>query len=90
MKNNQIDQKDEKAENKLTTTENIKDLLYTNKKILDSFILENSQKKEKHFRTLKEIEIIQEYEKNLLKLLENCPPEILKKLINDENINITK
>lgn len=77
-------------ENNKINSENINDLLYSNKKIIDSYILENTQKKDKHFRTLKEIEIIEEYERNLLKLLDSCPSELFKKLINETNLNTTK
>ncbi len=59
------------------------ELLLTNKDIINSLILENCQKKDKSFITVKELEIIQNYENNLLKLLEICPPEMIKSLMKD-------
>ena len=59
------------------------ELLLTNKEIINSLVLENTQKKDKSFISIKELEVIKEYENNLLKILENCPPQILKSLMEE-------
>ncbi len=59
------------------------EILINNKEIIDTLILENSQKRDKSFISVKEIEIMKEYENNLLKLLEDCPPKLLSTLIQD-------
>ena len=57
------------------------DLLLNNKEIINSLILENSQKKDKSFISIRELEILKDFESNLLKVMETCPPSILQKLI---------
>lgn len=57
------------------------DLLLSNKEIINMLILENTQKKDKSFISIRELEILKEFESNLLKAMETCPPSILKKLI---------
>jgi len=66
--------------NKLNYEIDKNEVLMNNKEIINSLILENSQKKDKSFISIKELEIIREYETNLIKLLENCPPKIIKKI----------
>lgn len=63
------------------------ELLLKNKEILNTLVLENSQRKDKSFISIKELEIIKEYESNLMKLLENCPPKILKGLATETNLD---
>lgn len=62
------------------------ELLLMNKEIINSLILENTQKKDKSFISIKELEIIKEYESNLMKLLEQCPPKILKSIIDETSL----
>jgi hypothetical protein len=57
------------------------DLFLSNKEIINSLILENSQKKDKSFISIRELEILKEYESNLLNIMESCPPSLLKQLI---------
>jgi|LauGreDrversion4_2_1035121.scaffolds.fasta_scaffold168775_2 hypothetical protein len=57
------------------------DLLLSNKEIINSLILENSQKKDKSFISIRELEILKEYESNLLLIMETCPPNLLKQLV---------
>ena len=64
----------------------IDELLLDNKEILNQLIIENNQRKEKSFITMKELEIIRNFEQNLLKLIEKCPPNELRDLIDDEKI----
>ena len=58
-------------------------LLLQNKEIINSLILENHHKKDKSYITTKELDFIREYENNLIKLCEECPPNLLKKLIEE-------
>jgi hypothetical protein len=62
---------------------NKEELLLQNREIINSLILENNQKKDKSFITTKELEFIKEYETNLLKLLENCPPGVLQSILQE-------
>ena len=61
----------------------VEELLMNNKEILNTLVLENTQKKDKSFISIKELEIIKDYESNLLQILENCPPQILKSLLEE-------
>jgi hypothetical protein len=58
-------------------------LLLQNKEIINALILENHHKKDKSYITTKELDFIREYENNLIKLCEECPPNLLKKLIEE-------
>ena len=58
-------------------------LLLQNKEIINSLILENHHKKDKSYITTKELDFIREYENNLIKLCEECPANLLKKLIEE-------
>ncbi len=71
--------------NDKSTASEIDELLLENRETLNQLIIENSQRKEKSFITVKEIEIIRQFEKNLLKLIEKCPPEVLKDMENIKN-----
>jgi len=71
--------------NDKSTASEIDELLLENRETLNQLIIENSQRKEKSFITVKELEIIRHFEKNLLKLIEKCPPKVLKDLINDDD-----
>ncbi len=59
------------------------ELLLQNKEILNNLILENLHRKDKSFLAIKELEIIRDYESNLLKLIENCPPLLVKSLLHE-------
>ncbi len=59
------------------------EILLNNKEIINTLILENTQKKDKSFISIKELEIIKDFESNLIKLLEKCPPKILKEIISE-------
>ena len=71
--------------NDKTEVSEIDELLLENRETLNQLIIENTQRKEKSFITVKELEIIRQFEKNLLKLIEKCPPAVLKDLINDDD-----
>ncbi len=59
------------------------ELLLKNKEIMNNLILENLHRKDKSFLTIKELEIMKDYESNLLRLMENCPPVLLKSLLHE-------
>jgi hypothetical protein len=58
-------------------------LLLQNKEIINMLILESNHKKDKSYLSIKELEFFREYENNLMKLCENCPPVILKQLLEE-------
>ncbi len=64
----------------------VEELLLNNKEILNSLILENTQKKDKSFISIKEVEIIKEFESNLLEILGNCPPQVLRSLLEETSV----
>ena len=57
------------------------ELLLRNKEILNSLVFENLHRKDKSFLSIKELEIIKDFESNLLKLIENCPPILVKNIM---------
>jgi hypothetical protein len=59
------------------------ELLLKGRDILNTLIVENLHRKEKSFISVKEVEILKEYESNLLELVEKCPPEMMKRLLNE-------
>lgn len=61
-------------------------LLIQNKEIINSLILESFNKKDKSLITTKELDFIKEYENNLIKLCEECPPILLKKIIEETSL----
>ena len=69
--------------NKLINKIDKEQLLMQNKEILNSMIVENLHKKDKSFITTKELEFIKEFENNLVKLCVDCPPNLLKKIIEE-------
>ena len=78
MLNNDL--KNNSVNNNIITNE---ELLLKNKEIMNNLILENLHRKDKSFLTIKELEIMKEYESNLLTLMENCPPILLKTLLHE-------
>jgi hypothetical protein len=57
------------------------ELLLKNREIINNLVLENLHRKDKSFLTIKELEIMRDYESNLLRLMENCPPLLVKSLM---------
>lgn len=61
----------------------IDEMLLTNQEIFNKLIIENSKRKEKLFITVREIDLIKEIEKNLINLIEMCPPVKAKEILNE-------
>jgi len=59
------------------------EILLNNKEIINNLIVENHQKKDKSFISIRELEYIREYEGNLIRLLESCPPNILRAVLKE-------
>jgi len=75
-------------ENKNEKSTEIDELLFENKEMFNNLILEQNNKKDKIFISHKELDLISSFEKNLIKLIENCPPQKFKQLLIDsENSN---
>jgi hypothetical protein len=65
------------------------ELLLKNKEMINNLIFENNNRKDKSYLTIKELENMKDFESNLIKVLENFPPYLVKKLIeetSDENM----
>ena len=67
-------------DNKKLSQNEIDELLIENKEILNGLILEQNNKKDKIYTSYKELDIICNFERNLIKLIEKCPPNVLKEL----------
>ena len=68
--------------------ENNNELLIKNKELISNLILENNNRKDKSYLTIKELEYMKDFETNLIKIMENFPPHLVNKLIEettDEN-----
>jgi hypothetical protein len=59
------------------------DVLTKNRDLISSLIMENYHKKDKSFISVKELELMREFESNLVKIFENCPPSLVAQLINE-------
>jgi len=63
--------------------DNNNDLLIKNKELINNLILENNNRKDKSYLTIKELEYMKDFESNLLNILENFPPQLVKKLMEE-------
>lgn len=63
--------------------DNNNELLLKNKELINNLILENNNRKDKAYLTIKELEYMKDFESNIVKILENFPPHIVKKLIEE-------
>lgn len=59
------------------------ELLLKNKDLINNLILENNNRKDKSYMTIKELEYMKDFESNLLKILENFPPHLVKKMMEE-------
>lgn len=65
------------------------ELLLKNKELINNLILENNNRKDKSYLTIKELEYMRDFESNIVKILENLPPSVVRQLIqetSDEHI----
>lgn len=85
--NNDSDKLNTKNNNLDKKVNNISELLLNNKEIISSLFLENQQRKDKSLITVKEMEIILEFESNLMLLVEKCPPKMLKDLVESVELD---
>jgi hypothetical protein len=83
MQSNLNNDNNHKSNNKQLSKKDKDELLLQNSEILNTLILENYQKKDKSFITYKEMDIIKDFEQNLITLIGNCPPKILKTLMEE-------
>ena len=71
-------------ENKsINSKDSINEILLNNKEIFNSLIVENMNRKEKSFITVKELDLIKQFETNLIKLVNMCPPKEIEKICNE-------
>ncbi len=80
---------DQKKHNSQYYYELNNELLLKNKELINNLILENNYRKDKSYLTIKELEYMRDFESNLIKILENYPPHLVKNLIEEtteENI----
>jgi hypothetical protein len=71
-------------ENKsIKSKDSIDEILLNNKEIFNSLIIENMNRREKSFITVKEIDLIKQFENNLIKLVNMCPPKKAEKILNE-------
>ena len=79
-------------ENKsIKSKDSIDEILLNNKEIFNSLIIENMNRREKSFITVKEIDLIKQFENNLIKLVNMCPPKKAEKILNEiSNLSIDK
>ena len=69
-------------ENKsIKSKDSIDEILLNNKEIFNSLIIENMNRREKSFITVKEIDLIKQFENNLIKLVNMCPPKKAEKIL---------
>ena len=61
----------------------IDEILLTNQTIFNKLIVENGKRRDKLYVTVQEIDLITEIEKNLINLIELCPPKKAKEILND-------
>jgi hypothetical protein len=64
------------------------ELLQKGRDILNNLIIENIHKKDKSFISVKELEILSDYEANLIDILDKCPPGMVKRLIDEIGCDI--
>jgi hypothetical protein len=74
---------DEKEINPGNKKANNDELLVKGKEILNTLVVENMHKRDKSFITTKELEIMKEYEANLMELINNCPPGVMAKILDE-------
>ena len=71
-------------ENKsIKSKDSIDEILLNNKEIFNSLIIENMNRREKSFITVKEFDLIKQFENNLIKLVNMCPPKKAEKILNE-------
>lgn len=71
-------------ENKsINSKDSINEILLNNKEIFNSLIIENMNRREKSFITVKEFDLIKQFENNLIKLVNMCPPKKAEKILNE-------
>ncbi len=71
-------------ENKsINSKDSINEILLNNKEIFNSLIVENMNRKEKSYITVKELDLIKQFESNLIKLVNMCPPKKIEKIFNE-------
>ena len=69
-------------ENKsINSKDSINEILLNNKEIFNS--VENMNRKEKSYITVKELDLIKQFETNLIKLVNMCPPKEIEKIYNE-------
>lgn len=61
----------------------IDEMLLNNQEIFNKLIVENGKRRDKLYVTVQEIDLITEIEKNLINLIELCPPMKAKEILND-------
>ena len=61
----------------------IDEMLLNNQDIFNKLIVENGKRRDKLYVTVQEIDLITEIEKNLINLIELCPPMKAKEILND-------
>ena len=66
----------------------IDEVLLQNKDIFNNLILENLTRREKAFITVKEIDLIRDFEKNIIRLIEMCPPIKAKEILMDIGVSL--
>lgn len=59
------------------------ELLLKNKELINNLILENNNRKDKSYLTIKELEYMKDFESNLVKILETFPPHLVRKLMEE-------
>ena len=61
----------------------INEILLNNKEIFNSLIVENMNRREKSYITVKEFDLIKQFETNLINLVNMCPPKKIEKIFNE-------
>ena len=61
----------------------IDEMLLNNQEIFNKLIVENGKRRDKLYVTVQEIDLITENKKNLINLIELCPPMKAKEILND-------
>lgn len=73
-----------------TEINNTEELLLNNKEILQSLILENMNRKERDYICYKDLDLMLNFEKNLVKLIEICPKEVIEQINKELNADENK
>ena len=61
----------------------IDEMLLNNQEIFNKLIVENGKRRDKLYVTVQEIYLIKKKKKNLINLIELCPPMKAKEILND-------